>query len=128
MRLVGILAISVLCGCGSAGKPAAPSEDHDIRTLIGYVAENHANPKRFEALFVEGAAPDKATRAKLNGMMSKLERALVDETGSSATAEVVYEVLQTGEILGPVEWKLAKTGDQWQVAAFALPESAPASP
>ena len=61
-------------------------------------------------------------------MMTKLERALVDDTGSSATADVVYEVLETGEILGPVQWKLAKTEDQWKVSVFALPGGSAASP
>ena len=128
MRLVGLLAVGILCGCSAAGTPAAPIDDHDIRTLIGYVGEYHANPKRFETFFVEGAVPDKATRAKLRGMMTKLERALVDDTGSSATADVVYEVLETGEILGPVQWKLVKTGDQWKVSVFALPGGSAASP
>jgi hypothetical protein len=121
MRLVGLLAVGILCGCSAAGTPPAPSDDHAIRTLIGYVGEYHANPKRFETFFVDGQVPDTATRAKLRGMMTKLERAWVDDTGLSATAEVVYEVLETGEILGPVEWKLVKTHDQWKVSAFALP-------
>ena len=128
MRLVGLLAVVIHCGCSAAGKPAAPNDDHHIRTLIGHVAEYHANPKTFEALFVDGAAPDKATRARLRGMMTKLERALVDDAGSSATAEVVYEVLETGEMLGPVQWKLAKTENQWKVSGFALPESSATSP
>jgi hypothetical protein len=85
------------------------------------VAEYHANPNRFETFFIEGAVPDNATRVKLRGMMTKLARALVDDTGSSATADVVYEVLETGEILGPVQWKLVKSGDQWKVSVFALP-------
>lgn len=122
MRILGLLTVCMLCGCGESGKQATPGDDHEIRAIIGYVAEYHANPKRFEACFVDGAVPDQATRAKLNGMMTKLERVLVDGTGSSATAEVVCEVLQTGEILGPVQWKLAKTGDQWKVSDFALPE------
>jgi len=128
MRLVELLAVGMLCGCGAAGRPAAPSDDHHIRTLIGYVGEYHASPKRFETLFVDGAVPDTATRAKLRGMMTKLESARVDDTGSLATAEVLYEVLQTGEILGPVQWKLAKTGDQWKVSDFALPGGPAASP
>lgn len=128
MRLIGLLAVGILCGCSAAGKPAAPSDDHDIRTLVGAVAEYHADPKRFETFFVDGAVPDVATRAKLRGMMTKLERALVDDTGSSATAEVLYEVLQTGELLGPVQWKLAKTGERWKVSVFALPEGTTASP
>jgi hypothetical protein len=121
MRLIGLLAVVILCGCSAAGKPPAPIDDHHIRTLIGYVSEYHANPKRFETLFVDGRVPDKETRGKLRGMMTKLERAVVDDTGSSATAEVVYEVLETGELLGPVEWKLAKIGEQWKVSVFALP-------
>ena len=40
----------------------------------------------------------------------------------------LYEVLETGEILGPVEWKLVKTGDQWKVSAFALPAGSAAGP
>jgi hypothetical protein len=128
MRLVALLSIGILCGCNAAGTPAAPVDDHNIRTLIGYVSEYHANPKRFETFFVDGAVPDMATRAKLRGMMTKLERALVDDTGSSATAEVVYEVLETGEILGPVEWKLTKIEGQWKVSDFALPGGSAASP
>jgi hypothetical protein len=128
MRLVGLLAVSILCGCSSAGKPADPIDDQGIRTLIGYVSEYHANPERFETFFVDGRVPDNAARAKLRGMMTKLERASVDETGTAATADVVYEVLATGEILGPVEWKLVKTGDQWKVSEFALPGGSAASP
>jgi hypothetical protein len=121
MRLAGLLAFVILCGCSEEGRPPAPSDDHDIRTLISEVSEYHTNPKRFESFFAEGAVPDTATRAKLRGMMTKLERARVDDTGMSATAEVIYEVLETGEILGPVQWKLVKTGDQWKVSVFALP-------
>lgn len=128
MRLVGFLAAVTLCGCSAGGRPPAPIDDHHIRTLIGYVSEYHANPKTFETLFVDGAVPDTAIRAKLRGMMTKLERALVDDTGSSATAEVVYEVLETGEILGPVQWKLVKTHDQWKVSVFALPGGSGAGP
>jgi hypothetical protein len=128
MRLVGLLAIVMLCGCSAAGRPPDASEDHHIRTLVSYVSEYHAQPKRFEPLFVEGAAPDMATRAKLRGMMTKLERARVDDTGSSATADVVFEVLETGEILGPVQWKLVKTADQWKVSVFALPGESATSP
>lgn len=121
MRLAGLLTIALLCGCSSAGEPATPADDHNIRTLVGYVAQYHANAKLFATYFADGAVPDNETRAKLRGMMTKLERALVDDTGSAATADVLYEVLQTGEILGPVQWKLVKTGDQWKVSEFALP-------
>jgi hypothetical protein len=127
MRQVTLLIVGLLCGCSAAGKPAAPIEDHHIRTLVGYVAEYHADPKRFDTFFVDGAAPDKATREKLRGMMTKLERVLVDDAGTSATADVVYEVLATGEILGPVEWKLEKTRDEWKVSVFALPGGARAN-
>jgi hypothetical protein len=61
-------------------------------------------------------------------MMTKLERALVDDTDSSATAEVVYEVLETGEMLGPVQWKLAKIEGKWKVDVFALPGGSDATP
>jgi hypothetical protein len=128
MRLAGLLTVSLLLGCSDAGSPAAPRDDHHMRTLIGHVGEYHANPKSFEPLFVDGAVPDKATRDKLRGMMTKLESARVDEAGSSATAEVLYEVLETGEILGPVQWKLAKTGDEWKVSGFALPGGSAAGP
>jgi len=128
LRLVGYLAVGLLCGCGAGGTPAAPVDDHLIRTLIGHVGEYHASPKQFETFFVDGAVPDIAMRAKLRGMMTKLERALVDDTGSSATADVVYEVLETGEILGPVEWKLVKTAERWKVSVFALPGESAATP
>jgi hypothetical protein len=128
MRVVRLLAIVLLCGCGAAGRPPDPSVDHHLRTLISYVSEYHADLKRFETFFAEGAVPDDATRAKLRGMMTKLERALLDDTGASATADVVYEVLETGEIRGPVQWKLVKSGDQWKVSVFALPEASSASP
>jgi hypothetical protein len=128
MRLFGLLAVVIFCGCSAEGRPPDANDDHLIRTLISYVSEYHANPKRFETIFVDGAVPDQATRAGLRGMMTKLERAVVDDTGSLATAEVVYEVLETGEILGPVQWKLVKTGDEWKVSVFALPGESAASP
>jgi hypothetical protein len=128
MRRVGLLAVVILCGCSGAGSEPAPMDDHHFRTLVSYVSEYHANPRQFEPLFADGRVPDKVTRAKLRGMMTKLERALVDDTGSSATAEVVYEVLETGEILGPVEWKLTKIEGQWKVSDFALPGGSAASP
>lgn len=121
MRLLGLIAIGMLCGCGGAGKPAAPIDEHNIRSLVGRVGENFANPKAFGALFAEGAVPNEATRAKLRGMMTKVDRARLDDTGSSATVDVVFEVLQTGEIRGPVVWKLVKVGDQWRVSTMALP-------
>ena len=126
--LAGLFAVVILCGCSAERRQPAPSVDHRIRTLISYVSENHANPKQFDTLFVDGRVPDKATRAKLRGMMTKLERAQVDDTGLSATAEVVYEVLETGEILGPVQWKLAKIEDQWKVSVFTLPAGSAARP
>jgi hypothetical protein len=128
MRLIALLAVGVLCGCGAPGRPAAPIEDHQIRTLVGNVGAYYADPKRFEALFVVGAAPDVAARARLRGLMTKLNRARVDETGASATVEVDCEVLETGEILGPVEWSLAKAGDQWKVSVFSLPAESSAGP
>lgn len=121
MRFVGLVAIGLLCGCGAAGKPAAPVDDNGIRTVVGHVGEYQANPKAFGALFSNGAVPNEAIRGKLRGMMTKVERARVDDTGSSATVDVVFEVLQTGEIRGPVEWKLVKAGDQWKVSTMTLP-------
>lgn len=121
MHRAGLLIVAILCGCSSAGEPAAPADDHNIRTLVGYVAQYHANAKQFASYFADGTVPDNATRVKLRGMMTRLERALVDDTGSAATADVLYEVLQTGEILGPVQWKLVKSGEQWKVSEFALP-------
>lgn len=123
MRLVGLIAIGMFLGCGPAGKPATPVDDNHIRSLVGHVAEYHANAKAFGALFVEGAAPNDATRTKLRGMMTKVEQARVDDTGASATVDVIYEVLQTGELKGPVQWKLVKAGDKWRVGTFALPEA-----
>lgn len=128
MRFLLIIVIGVLCGCGSAGKQAAPVDENGIRTVVSHVGEYQANPKAFGALFADGAVPNEATRGKLRGMMTKVEQARVDDTGSSAAVDVVFEVLQTGEIRGPVEWKLVKAGDQWKVSAIAVPGEPAAGP
>ena len=84
------------------------------------MGEYHANPKRFETFFIDGAVPDKATRAKLRGMMTKLELALVDDTGSSATAEVVYEVLANRGDPGPRRVEAGQGGGPMEGERFRV--------
>ena len=112
-----------LAGCGNGGTSAPSGEEHLIRTLIGHTAEFQAAPQQFASCFVEGSNPDEALRNKLKGMMARLDRATVDDAGTSATADVLFEVLETGEQLGPVEWKLEKVGDQWKVKTLAVPDA-----
>jgi hypothetical protein len=112
-----------LAGCGNGGTSAPSGEEHLIRTLIGHTAEFQAAPQQFASCFVEGSTADEAMRNKLKGMMARLDHATVDDAGTSATADVLFEVLETGEQLGPVEWQLEKVGDQWKVKTLAVPDA-----
>jgi hypothetical protein len=98
------LVAGVLAGCGDAETTPAPADDHGLRTVIGHVAELHARPAEFAKCFVDGSVPDEATRKKFRGMMTRLDSAAVDAAGTSATAQVLFEVLETGEQLGPATW------------------------
>ena len=117
------LVTGMLAGCGDAGTTPAPAEDNRIRTLIGHTAELHASAKSFASSFADGSVPDDATRHKFRGMMTRLESATVDAAGTSATAQVLFEVLETGEQLGPVTWTLVKTGDEWKVKTLQVPDA-----
>jgi hypothetical protein len=112
----------VLAGCGDAGKPPAPVEDNRIRTVIGHTAELAGSREGFASCFAEGSVPDEATRQKFQGMMTRLDSATVDQAGTTATAQVEFEVLETGEQLGPVTWTLEKSGDEWKVKSVQVPE------
>jgi len=116
------LVAGMLAGCGDAGTTPAPAEDNRIRTLIGHVAELHASPDGFASCFADGSVPDDATRHKFRGMMTRLHSATVDAAGTSATAQVLFEVLETGEQLGPVTWTLEKSGDEWKVKTVQVPD------
>ena len=114
------LFVCMVAGC-DGGTPAPPAEDNSLRTLIGHVAEYHVNPKSFATCFAEGSVPDDATRKKFSGLMTRLDKASVDDAGTSATAQVMFEVLQTGEQLGPVTWTLVKSGEEWKVKSLQFP-------
>jgi hypothetical protein len=116
-----------LAGCGNGGTAAPSGEEHLIRTLIGHTAEFQADPKQFASCFVEGSSVDEALRNKLQGMMTRVDHATVDDAGTSATADVLFEVLETGEQLGPVEWQLEKVGDEWKVKTLTVPDAASTS-
>jgi len=124
MLLLVALSTGLLAGCGKAGTTAPPAEEHLIRTLVSQTAEYQADPRRFASCLAEGSNADEALRNKLKGLMTRLDRATIDGAGTSATAYVLFEVLQTGEQLGPVEWKLEKSGDQWKVKTLAIPDLA----
>ena len=116
------LIAGALAGCGGGGATPAPVDDHLLRTVIGHVAELHASPADFTKCFVAGSVPDEATRKKFRGTMTKLDSATVDTAGGSATAQVMFEVLETGQQLGPVTWTLEKSGDAWKVKTVQFPE------
>jgi hypothetical protein len=121
--LLSAISAAWLAGCTNGGTPAPSAEEHLIRTLIGHTAELQADPKQFANCFVEGSKPDETLRNKLKGMMARLDRATVDDAGATATADVIFEVLETGDQLGPVEWQLQKVGDQWKVKTLAVPDA-----
>jgi hypothetical protein len=120
--LLSALSTGLLAGCGDGDVAAPPAEEHLIRTLVSQTAEFQADPRRFASCLAEGSNADEALRNKLKGLMAKMDRATIDDSGTSATASVLFEVLQTGDQLGPVEWTLEKTGDQWKVKTLAIPD------
>jgi hypothetical protein len=117
------LVAGMLSGCGGGEATPAPVDDNLLRTLIGHVAQLHARPAEFAKCFADGSVPDDATRKKFQGMMTKLDSATVDAAGTSATAQVMFEVLETGDQLGPLTWTLEKSGDAWKVKTVQVPDA-----
>lgn len=118
-----ILAVAfVTSGCGS-GQPqiVANTEESLVKQAVSAVAEYKRDAKQFRTLFAEGAAPDEAARNRFEPYM--FYAASADVSGNTATADVQFEVLATGELLGPVQWTLEKVGEKWKVKTFAMPES-----
>ena len=76
-----------LAGCGNGGTSAPSAEEHAIRTLVGHTAEFQADPKQFASCFVERSDAQETLRNKLKGMMTRVDRATVDDAGTSATAD-----------------------------------------
>ncbi|MBL9162964.1 MAG: hypothetical protein JNL18_09545 [Planctomycetaceae bacterium] len=120
--LLSAFSAAWLAGCNIGGTSAPSAEEHLIRTLVGQTAELQASPQRFAACFVEESAADETLRKKFKGMMTRMDRAAVDDANASATASVLFEVLETGEQLGPVEWQLEKVNGQWKVRTLAVPD------
>lgn len=125
--LACLMAAVLFAGCGTAGNPVPPADDEALRSAIGHTTEYQAEPDRFAECFVEGSVPDDATRNRLRGLMARLDSATVSGDGASASAQVLFEVLQTGEQLGPFEWTLTRAGDQWKVKTLELPPASSAN-
>jgi hypothetical protein len=115
-----LLAAILAGGCGS-GKPqtVVDTEESLAKQVVSSVSEHKLDAEKFGALFVEGTAPDDATRKRFEPYMCYAVS--TDVSGNSATADVQFEVLATGELLGPFQWTLEKVGEQWKVKSIALP-------
>jgi hypothetical protein len=122
-RIECVYALMVICavGCGGGGSSPPAEIDQEIRSLIGAVGDTASSAERFATCFVDGATLDQAARQRLREYMPRLERAELAADGTTAAAQVAYEVLQTGEQLPPVPWNLRKVGDQWKVESWEPP-------
>jgi len=123
MRRLSWLLAAVGCGwaagCGGGSPESDSAEEQPLRTFVGQVAESAADPARWAACFSPANFPDAAGRERLRGMMTRLER--VQIRGDAATAEVTFEVLQTGEQLGPLPWELERAEGRWRITQWEFP-------
>ena len=127
-KLVGTIAGVVLCSlvivlasCGGGGGQTEfmPTEEDSVREVISGLPGAASDPQEFRAMFVEGAAPAESERQKYGPYMCRANSLKID--GATATATVEVEDGNTGEIVGEVEWTLARQGEQWKLQSAPLP-------
>jgi hypothetical protein len=115
-----LLAALLAGGCGSdQPRTVANTEESLVKQGVARVDEFKRDAEQFPTAFVDGAVPDEAARKRFEPYMCYAVSAEV--SGTTATADVQFEVLATGELLGPVQWTLEKVGDQWKVKTIAMP-------
>lgn len=112
---------SLMMGCEVGGRQqVSTSEDMSARLAISNISDNMGNPEKFRALFVEGSAPDEATRKRFEAYEFSAVKVSVTDN-NTATAQMELTDNATAEILDPIEWTLEKVGGVWKIKTSPLP-------
>ena len=86
------------------------------------MSDAQADPERFAALFVEGAAPEGSERKRYRGYMFRAQPPDSVE-GDEVAVKVDIEDPSTGKILGQAEWVVVRVADgQWLLKSAPLPD------
>ena len=117
-----------LAGCSDSDPTGENVSDVGLaRSLVFSLgdAADDTGAKRFESLFVEGAAPKPADRSQYG---EPLVFRLQGEPEASGDNEAILtvEVLRSvpnadSEVVGEVKWTAVKAGDQWKLKSAPLP-------
>lgn len=123
LRLPIVLAMLLALGFGCSSPPIDETDTGQVKNAVYDMADAASDPDRFETLFVDGAAPDDATRQKYAGLSYN---PIGEPTISGDEATITVEFIREDET--PVgtqqEWKVKKVGDTWKLSEAPLPPEA----
>ena len=127
-RAAAIAMLIVVAGCAGERGEADLSDVDVVLSLVSSApgAAGEPDRERWERLFVEGAAPEDAERAKYAALEFRRFREKVDVSGTTATAPVAARKLgDDDQPFGePVEWEFVKEGGAWKIKNAPLPSGA----
>jgi hypothetical protein len=115
LLLLGLL----LTGCEE--KPSVAPPEARIKALTAFVRRS-GNARRFELLFVEGAAPDDSLRPVYAKYSYQATDVKVDDDTATATVLIRKSGSVTQEVLAEAEWEYANVDSTWKVKTAPLPQ------
>lgn len=114
-----LLPLAAICsGCGGEKQEVAP-EDTRMVGLVTSLEDVAGDPKNFQSLFAEGAAPKDSERPKY-----KQHKFQVKDTPRVSGDTAVFTVVVSkpdGAVVGEKEWTAVKVGDKWKLKDAPLP-------
>jgi hypothetical protein len=117
--LLGLCFLS-LAGCEE--KPLVAPDEAKIRGLV--TRPRHCgDPRRFQSLFADGAAPDDSLRPRYGKYAYRATR--IEVSGDTATATVAVRKFRTEEVVAELQWQAVRSGNEWKLQDAPLPSEGP---
>jgi hypothetical protein len=107
-------------GCGGSDKPPVANDNARVMGVVTSLSEVTGNPKQFQSMFAEGAAPKDSERAEYAKYNYQLKSRQASISGDTATVTVELTDRASGSAVGEKEWKVVKAGDTWKLKEAPL--------
>jgi len=126
-RAAALLLFVTIVGCG--GPKGGEIDRTDTDWVIGSVtsvsgAAGESGRVRWDKLFVQGAAPSDAERARYAALTFGGDYKKITMSGAEATATITITKTDDNSPVGEIEWEFAKEGAIWKIKSAPLPDGA----